>query len=166
METVKEEEEVSTSRLFIWEGTLALVSDHLFTGTKYGERTFVIEAWNAYTDGKMDYDMAEGLWTARMPHKSYLYVLFFMGIFASIVLVLLFYFHFKASFSKLMTDRFARTITFKLGLFCGLLGFCLMIFFDFQLFVKTTAACFWCLLGINVSFFHFDQLEENQQHET
>ena len=159
--TIEDKEEVEQSRLLIWKGTMNLVSKHLLWGTGFGETTFMEEARVAFESGSLEIDTALAAYRAQMPHNSYLYILYFMGIFALIAFLSLMLIWFKASFSNITGASNSKLHFLNLGLFCSILGFCMASFFDFQIFVKTTTSCFWCLLGIGTSLYSHTRMSQN-----
>jgi len=153
LSTINDKETVEESRVNIWKGTLKLVSNNMFFGAGFGENRFINSASNALMRGELEEHIAIALIAAQMPHNSYLYILFFMGILPLIVFLVIIFLSLKGIFPILSLFKNSHQYNFTLSIVSSMIGSCIMIFFDYQIFVKSTAAVFWCLIGIGVSFY-------------
>lgn len=118
----------------MWEGTLSLIKDHLYTGT--GPGTFT-EAYPAYQEPGASY-------LAVYAHNDYLQFLADCGIPALFVMAWLLFLFFRAGFKKLQS-RSRQTRGLTLGAMGAVVAILIHSFSDFNLHIPANAVLFTVL---------------------
>lgn len=144
------------SRAYIWLNTIKIIEKNPF-GIGLGLNNYVRHL-ESVRGVELDNEAIEILEEAEHPHNSYLYIALFIGLPALFCFVYIIWLFFRASLLILNDKFFLRASTAQkqmvLPIMCGVFGFLVAIFFDFQLFVKGSCVPFWILMGINFSNFH------------
>ena len=144
--------ERKSSRSFIWAKTIKIIPQHPLFGVGWGIRKYARSLMALVRQGVIYDTEAWALIHAEHPHNSYLYMAVFLGSIALIVFIIFLWNVYRSGiefFRVCRDDNELRLINF--GFICGITGYLIAVFFDYQLFEKNSSTPFWVIVGLSLS---------------
>lgn len=150
-------QDTSTSyRVYIWLGTLNMLSDYWFCGVGLGGEAFS-KVYTFYSYSSV---------SAPQAHNLYLQIISEMGIsgFLSFVMIILFWFKDAVSAYFSASNKKSEETVLLLGLCAGMTAFLIQGLFDYVFYNYRLVMTFWIMLALGVGAVGMIFKEKHQEH--